>query len=168
MNLGVGGGKSPMKVSFKQTLALLLALALILPAAVILSRPLTADAAETSKYQNSMELEPVKLPADTTTAKFVENPKQPAIYTLRSDYRVERDGDYAINYQPYVASVGEAATPEERAKVNKNINLPNFLGYNKPQDNGAPLNDFLITYQKVVDEAKTVTSPSGDDVCGKA
>ena len=157
-----------MKVSFKQTLALLLALALILPAAVILSRPLTADAAETSKYQNSMELEPVKLPADTTTAKFVENPKQPAIYTLRSDYRVERDGDYAINYQPYVASVGEAATPEERAKVNKNINLPNFLGYNKPQDNGAPLNDFLITYQKVVDEAKTVTSPSGDDVCGKA
>lgn len=157
-----------MKVSFKQTLALLLALALILPAAVILSRPLTADAAETSKYQNCMELEPVKLPADTTTAKFVENPKQPAIYTLRSDYRVERDGDYAINYQPYVASVGEAATPEERAKVNKNINLPNFLGYNKPQDNGAPLNDFLITYQKVVDEAKTVTSPSGDDVCGKA
>ncbi|MDY5129871.1 hypothetical protein R6G69_07805, partial [Actinotignum urinale] len=69
-----------MKVSFKRTLSLLLALALILPAAVILSRPLTADAAETSKYQNSMELEPAKLPAGTTTEKFVENPKQPDIY----------------------------------------------------------------------------------------
>ncbi|MDY5132587.1 hypothetical protein, partial [Actinotignum urinale] len=64
-----------MKVSFKRTLSLLLALALILPVAVILSRPLTADAAETSKYQNSMELEPAKLPAGTTTEKFVENPK---------------------------------------------------------------------------------------------
>lgn len=157
-----------MKVSFKQTLALLLALALILPAAVILSRPLTADAAETSKYQNSMELEPVKLPADTTTEKFVKNPDQPAIYTLRSDYRVERDGDYAINYQPYVATVGADATQDEKDKVNKTINLPDFLGYNKPKDNDTPINDFLITYQKVVDEAKTVTSPSGDDVCGKA
>lgn len=157
-----------MKVSFKQTLALLLALALILPAAVILSRPLTADAAETSKYQNSMELEPVKLPADTTTEKFVKNPDQPAIYTLRSDYRVERDGDYAINYQPYVATVGADATQDEKDKVNKTITLPDFLGYNKPKDNDTPINDFLITYQKVVDEAKTVTSPSGDDVCGKA
>ena len=157
-----------MKVSFKQTLALLLALALILPAAVILSRPLTADATETSKYQNSMELEPVKLPADTTTEKFVKNPDQPAIYTLRSDYRVERDGDYAINYQPYVATVGADATQDEKDKVNKTINLPDFLGYNKPKDNDTPINDFLITYQKVVDEAKTVTSPSGDDVCGKA
>lgn len=149
-----------MKISFKRTLSLLLALALILPAAVILSRPLTADAAETSKYQNSMELEPAKLPAGTTTEKFVENPKQPDIYTLRSDYRVERDGDYAINYQPYVATVGADATQEEKDKVNKTINLPDFLGYGKPQDN------FHINYDTVVNEAKT-GEQSGDDVCGK-
>lgn len=149
-----------MKVAFKQTLSLLLALALILPAAVIFSRLLTADAAETSKYQNSIELEPVKLPADTTTEKFVENPKQPDIYTLRSDYRVEREGDYAINYQPYVATVGADATQDEKNKVNKTINLPDFLGYVKPQDN------FRIDYDTVINEAKT-GEQSGDDVYGK-
>ena len=149
-----------MKVSLKQPLALLLALALVLPAAVILSRPLTADAAETSKYQNSMELEPVKLPAGTTTADFVKNPDQPAIYTLRSDYRVERDGKPVINYQPYVATVGADATQDEKDKVNKTINLPDFLGYVKPQDN------FRIDYDTVVKEAKT-GQQSGDDKCGK-
>lgn len=149
-----------MKVSFKQTLSLLLAVALILPAAVIFSRLLTADAAETSKYQNSMELEPVKLPADTTTEKFVKNPEQPDIYTLRSDYRVERDGDYAINYQPYVATVGAGATQGEKDKVNKTINLPDFLGYDKPQGN------FPIGYDTVVKEAKT-GEQSGDDEYGK-
>ena len=157
-----------MKVSFKQTLALLLALALILPAAVILSRPLTADAAETSKYQNSMELEPVKLPADTTTADFVKNPDQPHIYTLRSDFKVERDKkedgttNYAINYQPYVATVGEDATKDEKDKVKKTIKLPDFLGYDKPKDN------FVIDYNTVVNEGNPVSPPSGDNVCGKA
>ena len=149
-----------MKVSFKQALVLLLALALILPAAVMLSLPLIADAAETSKYQNSMELEPAKLPAGKTTEEFVKNPKQPDIYTLRSDYRVEREGDYVINYQPYVATVGAYATQKEKAKVNNTISLPGFLGYVKPQDN------FRINYDTVVNEAKT-GEQSGDDVCGK-
>ena len=149
-----------MKVSFKQALVLLLALALILPAAVMLSLPLIADAAETSKYQNSMELEPAKLPAGKTTEEFVKNPEQPDIYTLRSDYRVEREGDYVINYQPYVATVGAYATQKEKAKVNNTISLPGFLGYVKPQDN------FRINYDTVVNEAKT-GEQSGDDVCGK-
>jgi len=149
-----------MKVSFKQTLSLLLALALILPAAVILSRPLTADAAEPATYADNLKAEPVKLPADTNAKDFVANPEQPAIYTLRSDYRVERDGKYVINYQPYVATVGAKATQDEKNKVNKTINLPDFLGYDKPKDN------FSIDYDTVVNEAKTV-KPSGDDVCGK-
>ena len=146
-----------MKVSFKQTLALLLALALILPAAVILSQPLTADAAEKSTYADKLKVEPVKLPAGTTTADFVNNPKQPDIYTLRSDYKVERDGDHVINYQPYVATVGAAATDEEKAKVKQTIKLPDFPGYKKPQDN------FSIDYNTV----KNDSQPSGNDEYGK-
>ena len=126
INLGVGGGKSPKKVSFKQTLALLLALALVLSAAVILSRPLTADAAETSKYADNLKAEPVKLPDGTTAEEFIKNPEQPDIYTLRSDFKVERNGEYDINYQPYVATVGAAATQQEKDKVNKRIKFPDF------------------------------------------
>ena len=146
-----------MKVSFKQTLALLLALALILPAAVILSQPLTADAAEKSTYADKLKVEPVKLPAGTTTADFVKNPEQPDIYTLRSDFKVERDGDHVINYQPYVATVGAAATDEEKAKVKQTIKLPDFPGYKKPQDN------FSIDYNTV----KNDSQPSGNDEYGK-
>ena len=116
INFGVGSGKSPMKVSFKQTLALLLALALILPATVILSRPLTADAAAPATYADDLKAGPVKLPANTKANDFVANPEQPDIYTLRSDYQVERDGKYFINYQPYVATVGAAATQEEKTR----------------------------------------------------
>ena len=150
-----------MKVSFKQTLALLLALALILPAAVILSQPLTADAAETPKYADKLKVEPVKLPEGTTAKEFIKNLPQPDIYTLRSDYRVERDGKQEINYQPYVASVGAAANDKEKAKVNKTINLPYFPGYKKPQDT------FLINYDTVVNEATPVIPPSGNDEYGK-
>lgn len=59
---------------------------------------------------------------------------------MRKDYLVERgvddkgDPKYVVNYQPYIASVGEAATDDEKAKVNKPINLPDLSGYNKPTD----------------------------------
>lgn len=143
-----------MKVSLKQPLALLLALALILPGAMILSPSLEAGAAETSKYADNLKAEPVRLPAGTTTQDFIANPEQPDIYTLRSDYKVQRDGKYFINYQPYVASVGAAANQAEKDKVNKNIKLPDFPSYRTPQDgSGNPLT-IPIDYQKVMDAAK--------------
>lgn len=143
-----------MKVSLKQTLSLMLALALILPGAMILSPSLEAGAAEISKYADKLKVEPVKLPEGKTAEEYLKNPAQPDIYTLRSDFKVERNGEYDINYQPYVATVGAAATKEEKDKVNQNIKFPDFPGYGKPQDNGNPLDDFLINYQKVVEEAK--------------
>ena len=53
-----------------------------------------------------------------------------------------------------MATVGAAATREEQGKVNKKIKFPTFPGYGKPQDNGTPLDDFLINYKKVVDAAE--------------
>ena len=152
-----------MKVSLKQPLALLLALALILPGAMILSPSLEAGAAVTSTYADKIKVEPVKLPEGTTAEEYQEylkNPEQPDIYTLRSDFKVERDKkedgtkNYAINFQPYVATVGAAANQAEKDKVNKNIKLPDFPGYRTPKDgSGNPLT-IPIDYQKVVEAAK--------------
>ena len=156
-----------MKVSLKQTLSLMLALTLILPGAMILSPSLEAGAAETSKYADKLKVEPVKLPEGKTAAEYLKNPAQPDIYTLRSDFKVERNGEYDINYQPYVATVGAAATKDEKDKVNKKIKFPDFPGYGKPKDNGNPLDDFLINYQEVVEKAKKGKS-SGDAEYGIA
>lgn len=148
-----------MRVSVKRTVSWLLAVALVLPGAMILSQPLEAGAAETSTHADSLPAEPVKVPAGKTAAEFIKNPAQPDIYTLRNDYKVTRVGEDGnskkeINYQPYVATVGAAATQDEIDKVNKTITLPNFAGYDKPKDGGSTINDYKITYQGIVDAAK--------------
>ncbi|CAC9929060.1 repeat protein [Aedoeadaptatus coxii] len=76
---------------------------------------------------------PARPAGDKTSEKFVEDPAQPAIYTLRTDYKAEKGEKYSVNYQPYVASVGAAASDVEKAKVNKKIDLPNMAGYKKPE-----------------------------------
>lgn len=90
--------------------------------------------------ENDIPAKPVKPGEGETAESITKNPDQPNIYTLRKDYLVERgvddkgDPKYVVNYQPYIASVGEAATDDEKAKVNKTINLPDLSGYNKPTD----------------------------------
>ncbi|MFR4814548.1 S-layer homology domain-containing protein [Peptoniphilus sp.] len=82
---------------------------------------------------------------------LIKNPGQPAIYTLRTDYKVQRGDKYEVNYQPYIASVGEAASDEDKAKVKKTIDLPALAGYDEPQDN------FTINYDTIVNKAKAGT-----------
>lgn len=149
-----------MKTFMKKIFAIMLAMAMVIPT------PLGTIAAETGKYADNIEADPVKLPEGMTVEEFIKNPKQPDLYTLRSDYKVERDGKYFINYQPYVATVGQAATDEEKEKVNKKIKFPEFSGYGKPKDNGNPIDDFLINYKKIVEEA-TKGESSGDSEYGK-
>ena len=97
--------------------------------------------------------------AGNTAEDLIKNPKQPAIYTLRTDYKVQRGEKYQVDYQPYIASVGAAATPAEKNKVKKTIDLPDIAGYEKPQDN------FTIDYDMVKKAAdgngKTGDAPNG-------
>ncbi len=86
-----------------------------------------------------------------TAADLIKNPDQPAIYTLRTDYKVQRGEKYEVNYQPYIASVGAAATQAEKDKVKKTIDLPTLAGYDEPQDN------FTINYDTIVNKAKAGT-----------
>ena len=73
-----------------------------------------------------------KLKESEKAKDLIENPAQPDIYTLRTDFRAEKGEGYKVNYQPYVASVGKAASDAEKDKVNKEIKLPDMAGYDKP------------------------------------
>ena len=106
-------------------------------------------AGDKAKFVN--ELKPAQ-PAKTDNAEeFIKNPDQPAIYTLRTDYKVQRGEKYYVDYQPYIASVGAAATQAEKDKVNKMIDLPALAGYDEPQEN------FTINYDTIVNKAKAGT-----------
>ena len=154
-----------MKNYFKRTTTFILALLMLL------SVPLQAFADGNYKYNydnlakdkakilEGNENLPVK-PAKTDNATdLIKNPDQPAIYTLRTDYKVQRGEKYEVNYQPYIASVGAAASDEEKAKVKKTIDLPAITGYDEPQDN------FTIDYNTVKNAADG-KGKTGDDKNG--
>ncbi len=157
-----------MRVSVKRTVSWLLALALVLPGAMIFSQPVTAYAGETSQYADNLEAQPVKVRDGQEAEDLVKNPAQPDIYTLRSDYIVPRYGEEVTNYQPYVATVGEAASAAEKQKVKQTVKLPEFAGYDKPKNGaGQPIKNFDIDYDKVVQAAKA-GERSGDADYGEA
>ena len=90
---------------------------------------------------------------------LIKNPEQPAIYTLRTDFKVQRGEKYYVDYQPYIASVGAAATADEQKKVDKTINMPKLAGYDEPQDN------FTINYNTVKNAADG-KNKTGNDANG--
>lgn len=133
---------------------------------------LTKDRAEI--INNKKPVTPAKLEGGQTAAELIKNPEQPKIYTLRTDYRVKRGEKYVVNYQPYIASVGDdeytyknekgetkkVMTAEEKANVNKTIELPDLAGYEKPDDDS-----YTITYDKVK-EAADGKGRTGNDTNG--
>lgn len=136
---------------------------------LVTSLPLQIFAAGTEVNYNSNKADiinkdksPVqvaKLKEGETAEDLIKNPAQPAIYTLRTDYKVQRGEKYYIDYQPYIASVGEAATQAEKDKVKKTIDLPDLAGYDEPQDN------FTINYKTIFDAANN-KNKTGNDTNG--
>ena len=108
---------------------------------------------------NKVPVKPAKPEAGKTAKDIIKNPDQPAIYTLRTDFKVQRGEKYQVDYQPYIASVGEAATQAEKDKVNKTMDLPDIAGYDKPQEN------FTIDYDTVKNAADG-KNKTGDDTNG--
>ena len=173
-----------MKNWLKRILIVVLALAMVLP------MPLEALAAPQDPTNlNALPVEPAK-PASGKAADVLTNPDQPDLYTLYTDYKVERGEDnnhkpiYDINYQPYVARVGEAAKQPEKDKVNRDVPVPVFDGYEEPDGphdpaTGNPFKlkvegqapnktfSFHITYDTIKNAALEVTPPKGDAEYGK-
>ena len=115
------------------------------------SSPNYASVLSNTINNDDLPVKVAKLKEGQTAEDLIKNPKQPAIYTLRTDYKVQRGEKYEINYQPYIASVGEAATQAEKDKVKKTIDLPAIVGYDEPQDN------FTIDYDTIVNKVKAGT-----------
>ena len=104
-------------------------------------------------------VKPAKPENGKTAEDLIKNPEQPAIYTLRTDFKVQRGEKYYVDYQPYIASVGAAATADEQKKVNKTIDMPKLAGYDEPQDN------FTINYD-TVKKAADGKNKTGNDANG--
>ncbi|VFB17448.1 Listeria-Bacteroides repeat domain (List_Bact_rpt) [Urinicoccus massiliensis] len=141
-----------MKSHLKNLCIWVLVLTMILPG------PMTIFAQKDQAYYNDLTKDknniiskepakPAKLESGQTAEELIKNPAQPGIYTLRTDYKVQRGEKYYVDYQPYIASVGAAATQAEKDKVKKTIDLPALAGYDEPQDN------FKIDYDTVKNAA---------------
>ena len=107
---------------------------------------------------NNLAVSPYKLSGDEKESDFLKDKGQPDIYTYRTNFNVQKDVTYKKNYQPYVASVGESISEEEKAKVNKTINLPVLTGYIKPQET------FSINYDEVKSQAEKGITITKDGV----
>ena len=101
-----------------------------------------------AKFINEKPVKPVKT---KNAADLIKNPDQPAIYTLRNDFKVPVESTYKVSYQPYIASVGADATEAEKAKVNKTIPMPKLAGFTPPYDE----ENFTIDYNTVKNGDKT-------------
>ena len=106
-----------------------------------------SDSKEKFINNEQIPINPAKPDSGQSATDFIKNPAQPDIYTLRTDYKVQRGEKYQVDYQPYIASVGAAATKEEKDKVKKTMPMPAIAGYKKPQEN------FTIDYDTVKNAA---------------
>ncbi|MDU2375305.1 hypothetical protein [Anaerococcus vaginalis] len=154
-----------MKIRKNRKIILTLLLAIILLGTNIALASYTkrdddSDDIYIDKINESIVKKPTELNEGEDIKKQLENPKYPDIYTYRWDYKIGvkengLDKDKII-YQPYIASVGENASPEEKKNVEKTINLPEIKGYDKP--NG--IDSYDVTYDFVKNNAQDTKNAS--------
>lgn len=97
---------------------------------------------------------------------IIKNPDMPKLYTMRADYKVPRNDEEIVGYQPYIATVGDdeytytdlegnegqkVLTDEEKSKIKKKINLPDIDGYTSPTPS------FTVNYEYIKNNAKKET-----------
>lgn len=154
-----------MKIKKNKKIILTLLLAIILLGTNIALASYTkrdddSDDIYIDKINESIVKKPTELDESKDIDEQLKNPDYPDIHTYRWDYKIGvkengLDKDKII-FQPYIASVGENASPEERAKVLKTINLPEIEGYYKPNDNDS----YDVTYDFVKDNAQDTKNAS--------
>lgn len=103
------------------------------------------------EYFNTLEVKPAKLEDGQSVEDLIKNPNQSAIYSLRRDFMLPTEGaSYRIAHQPYLARVGEKISDTDKNKVNKTVDLPNFIGFEPPYWE----EDFDVNYYDIVAEAQ--------------
>ncbi|WP_082676816.1 InlB B-repeat-containing protein [Peptoniphilus phoceensis] len=158
--------KNKLQSFFKQGICGLLAFMMLITAF-----PLQALAADldydktTITSQQNLNKEPVTIKkAEGKSAEdIVKNPDMPKLYTMRADYKLPRNDEEVIGYQPYIATVGDdeytytdlddnedqkVLTEEEKSKIDKIIDLPGIDGYT------SPTKSFHVNYDYIKENAK--------------
>ncbi|MDY6079690.1 MAG: InlB B-repeat-containing protein [Ezakiella sp.] len=121
---------------------------------------------EKSNYINnvndSIPIKPVVLPEGKAAADYINNPNMPKLYTMRAGFKVPRNDEEIIGYQPYIATVGDdkyeytdldgnegqkVLTEAEKDKIKKKINLPDIDGYTSPTPS------FTVNYKYIKENA---------------
>ena len=144
------------KFRFKRLLTLVLAVMMLVTAA-----PVSLLAETEYNYDNlgsnkSKIVNNEKLPVDVAkldgkkAEDIIKNPDMPKLYTMRADYKVPRNDEEDIAYQPYIATVGDenVLTKAEKDKINKEINLPYIDGYT------SPTKSFTVNYKYIKENAE--------------
>ena len=121
---------------------------------------------EKSNYINnvndSIPIKPVVLPEGKAAADYIKNPEMPKLYTMRADFKVPRNDEEIVRYQPYIATVGDdeytytdiegnggnkVLTDAEKKSISNDIKLPDIDGYT------APTPKFNVNYQYIKENA---------------
>lgn len=117
------------------------------------------------KSQQDLNKEPLTVTQAIGKAaeEIIKNPEMPKLYTMRADYKLPRNDEEVIGYQPYIATVGDedytytdlegnagqkVLTNEEKSKINKTIDLPGIDGYT------SPTKSFTVNYNYIKENAK--------------
>ena len=127
-------------------------------------------------YINETKNLPVVPKKTDKAVDLVTNPKMPKLYTVHSDFKVQRGDDLVISFQPYIATAGDdeyeyidengenkkVLSYTEKSKIKKHITFPNLDGYTS----ATPNREANIIYDFIKSKAKAHNNLVGDEYKG--
>ena len=113
-------------------------------------------------YINKVENLPIEPKKTENAGNLIKNPDMPKLYTVHSDFKVQRGDDLVVSYQPYIATAGEAISQDEKDKINKEVKFPNLDGYTS----ATPNRKANIVYKFIKDKALAKNNLVGDEFKG--
>ena len=112
---------------------------------------------------DKLAVEVAKPDEGKTAEDLIKNPAMPKLYTMRADYKVPRNDEEIVGFQPYIATVGDedytytdlngkenqkVLTDAEKDKIEKEVKLPDIDGYT------SPTKSFNVNYKYIKENAK--------------
>ena len=153
----------------KKFLTLVLAVMMIvtsLPVGLLAKTDYNYDNLDSNKsdiVNGKLPVEVAKPKNGETAEDLIKNPAMPKLYTMRADYKVPRNDEEIVGFQPYIATVGDdeytytdldgkaglkVLTDAEKSKIDKKIKLPDIDGYTSPTPS------FNVNYKYIKENAE--------------
>ena len=166
----------------KKFLTLVLAVMMIvtsLPVGLLAKTDYNYDNLDSNKsdiVNGKLPVEVAKPKNGETAEDLIKNPDMPKLYTMRADYKLPRNDEEVVGYQPYIATVGDdeytytdldgnegqkVLTGEEKSKIKKKIDLPDIDGYTSPTPS------FIVNYDYIKANANKKENLDGDEYKGE-